>query len=158
MRSCFVLITLLFCSTVWGQDLVVKSFIKDSVVQLRWAPRNYDDLVKGLKSGYQIRMKNDAGPETMFEVKPFLDRDFGVMTDRERCDVRRHSVVHDDVDVVTGCTQLSASAHSGSLKPMRVVSPASTRGRLMSLPSAANASNFSSSLMVGRLSLNPPLR
>ena len=84
MRSCFVLITLLFCSTVWGQDLVVKSFIKDSVVQLRWAPRNYDDLVKGLKSGYQIRMKNDAGPETMFEVKPFLDRDFGVMTDREK--------------------------------------------------------------------------
>jgi len=71
--------TLLFSQTE-NTSLVIRSFVKEDTVVLRWAPTNADLLIKGLKNGYKIErvegsatFENNSSLQTFF-IKPFSER------------------------------------------------------------------------------------
>jgi len=78
----FVSVFLLFISSiVTGQtnenQLVVRSFVKEDTVLLRWAPLSAEIMINGLKNGYKIEridgvgsFENNTSLQTFF-VKPF---------------------------------------------------------------------------------------
>lgn len=60
--------------------LIVKHFVKQDTLMLRWAPINADIMINGLKNGYQIEriegegsFENNTSLQTFF-IKPFNER------------------------------------------------------------------------------------
>ena len=62
-----------FQSLSVAQEIVMRTFVKNDTVQLRWAPRTYDGLVLGLKNGYAV-VRTVSGNETKLTVPSFNER------------------------------------------------------------------------------------
>lgn len=74
MRSGLIIFYLLLCINGFTQDqIVLKSFVKEDTVQLRWAPMSVGVFQKGLENGYEITRIGSDG-EKKFIVDPFKER------------------------------------------------------------------------------------
>lgn len=79
MRKLFLAIVFIVNLQLSAQEqIVVRSFVKEDSVILRWAPSSAELFIEGLKKGYEVSRRKEADgsidPEVIYTVPPYLIR------------------------------------------------------------------------------------
>ncbi len=72
-RQLIFMFCLLSFSDIDGQEIFLKTFVKNDTVQLRWAPANFEGLILGFKNGYTV-FRTIGAEQSEFRIAPYVER------------------------------------------------------------------------------------